>query len=219
MNDLRPELCRFLEAVAPARHGYADRRQKRILSELMPIYATEAARIGIHESYRLRLAHFTAQLAHESAGFTTTREFHDGTNYEGRKDLGNTQQGDGKRYRGRGLMQTTGRANYRDAAAGIRRLRPDAPDFETHPEELERFPWALLSATHYWQSRGLNRWADADNLRAVTRRINGGYNGLADRQRYLHKAKAWLGDQPRDHLTWVVSLTERSKDLFDRFIG
>src|SRR5690349_23587399 len=78
----------------------------------------------------LRLCHFMAQLAHESAHFSVTREFASGAAYEGRKDLGNTLPGDGRRYRGRGLIQTTGRRNYRDATNDIRTMVAIAPDFE-----------------------------------------------------------------------------------------
>src|ERR1700730_10865431 len=93
----------------------------------------------------LRLCHFMAQLAHESAHFGVTREFASGAAYEGRRDLGNTEPGDGQRYRGRGLIQTTGRANYGEARDDIRLIIPDAPDFEADPVQLEEFPWALLS--------------------------------------------------------------------------
>src|SRR5262249_46831061 len=116
----------------------------------------------------LRLCHFMAQLAHESAHFGTTREFASGVAYEGRADLGNTQPGDGKRYRGRGLIQTTGRANYREARDDIRRMISDAPDFEAIPTALEEFPWALLSAISYWRRRNINRHADRDDVVAVT---------------------------------------------------
>src|ERR1700754_4439833 len=88
----------------------------------------------------LRLCHFMAQLAHESAHFQVTLEFASGKAYEGRKDLGNTKPGDGARYRGRGLIQTTGRANYRQATIAIRKLNASAPDFEAAPEQLEQFP-------------------------------------------------------------------------------
>lgn len=142
----------------------------------------------------LRLSHFMAQLAHESAHFRVTLEFASGQAYEGRSDLGNTQAGDGPRYRGRGLIQTTGRANYREAREDIRGLIPDAPDFEADPAKFEEFPWALLSAVSYWRRRNINRLADRDDLIAVTKRINGGKNGLADRSRYLVKAKLiWIG--------------------------
>jgi putative chitinase len=144
----------------------------------------------------LRLCHFMAQLAHESAHFGVTREFASGAAYEGRRDLGNTQPGDGRRYRGRGLIQTTGRANYKEARDDIRSIIPDAPDFEADPVRLEEFPWALLSGISYWRRRNINRHADRDDVVAVTRAINGGQNGLDDRKRYLRKAKAiWMADR------------------------
>ena len=143
----------------------------------------------------LRLCHFMAQLAHESAHFGVTLEFASGKAYEGRKILGNTQVGYGPRYRGRGLIQTTGRTNYQLARDDIRKIVPDAPDFEADPVKLEEFPWALLSAISYWRRRNINRLADRDDVVAVTRTINGGENGLADRKRYLAKAKAiWIDD-------------------------
>lgn len=141
----------------------------------------------------LRLCHFMAQLAHESAHFQVTREFADGSAYEGRADLGNTQPGDGKRYRGRGLIQTTGRANYREATGDIQRMNPSAPDFEADPTALEQFPWALLAGISYWRRRKINTQADNDDVEAVTRKINGGLNGLAERKQYLAKAKTiWM---------------------------
>lgn len=143
----------------------------------------------------LRLCHFLAQLAHESAHFQVTREFASGAAYEGRRDLGNTEPGDGKRYRGRGLIQTTGRANYRRATIAIRKLDPSAPDFEADPVKLEEFPWALLAGITYWQGRNINVPADRDDFVRVTELINGGHNGLADRQRYLAEAKKiWMSD-------------------------
>jgi putative chitinase len=144
----------------------------------------------------LRLSHFMAQLAHESAHFRRTLEFASGAAYEGRKDLGNTQRGDGKRFRGRGLIQTTGRANYREATLDIRKIAPEAPDFEAEPPELEKFPWALLAGISYWRRRDINRHADRDDVVPVTRAINGGTNGLEDRRNYLRKTKGlWLADQ------------------------
>jgi putative chitinase len=141
----------------------------------------------------LRMCHFMAQLAHESAHFRVTLEFASGRAYEGRADLGNTRTGDGPRYRGRGLIQTTGRTNYRLATKSIRKMVPGAPDFEADPVKLEEFPWALMSAISYWQRRNINRLADRDDVIAVTKRINGGTNGLNDRKRYLATAKEiWM---------------------------
>ena len=138
----------------------------------------------------LRQAHFLSQLAHESAGFRTTVEYASGAAYNGRRDLGNTQPGDGVRYKGRGLIQVTGRANYK--------LMGDAldQDFVKNPELAAKFPWAALTAAEYWKMRNINRAADRDDLRAVTRLINGGYNGILDRSNYLKAAKAVLKAQP-----------------------
>jgi putative chitinase len=141
----------------------------------------------------LRVCHFMAQLAHESAHFMVTREFASGAEYEGRISLGNTQPGDGERFRGRGLIQTTGRANYREATDDIRKVVPTAPDFEANPEQLEEFPWALLAGISYWRRRNINYAADQDDILRVTRLVNGGLNGLEERKRYLRIAKAiWI---------------------------
>ncbi len=129
----------------------------------------------------LRICHFMAQLAHESDGLNTTVEYADGSAYEGRKDLGNTQAGDGKRFRGRGLIQLTGRANYRKFGA------------EKDPESVAGFPDAFRAACWFWNLNGLNRLADRQDIRAVTRRINGGYNGLPDRRNRFRKAAAIWG--------------------------
>jgi putative chitinase len=177
-------------------------------SDIREMSRTAAARIvqGIVDNQQfivqggidtpLRLCHFMAQLAHESAHFGVTREFASGAAYEGRSDLGNTQPGDGRKYRGRGLIQTTGRANYREARDDIRSIIPGAPDFEADPVTLEEFPWALLSGISYWRRRNINRHADRDDVIAVTRAVNGGQNGLNERQRYLLKAKAiWMAER------------------------
>lgn len=134
----------------------------------------------------LRLAHFVAQVAHESGGFRYMEEIASGASYEGRADLGNTQPGDGKRYKGRGPIQLTGRANYRTFGRQI------GIDLEQHPEVVALPSFGLLVACMYWDSKGLNALADADDVVAITKRINGGTNGLADRQAYLTKAKDLL---------------------------
>lgn len=130
----------------------------------------------------MRLAQFLAQVAHESAGLKTTVEYASGKAYEGRKDLGNTQPGDGVRYKGRGLIQCTGRANYAAMSKAL------GEDFVKNPEELADFPWAALSAAEYWRSRNINRYADRNDINGVTKVINGGYNGLDDRKIYLSRA-------------------------------
>ena len=140
----------------------------------------------------LRRAHFLAQVCHESGGLVWNEELASGADYEGRRDLGNTEPGDGRRFKGRGLIQLTGRANYRQYAAHCRE-RGDAPDFEAEPARVADPPHAAAVAGWYWDSRELNDHADADDVVTVTRRVNGGTNGLDDRERYLRLAKAALG--------------------------
>lgn len=144
-----------------------------------------------------RLAAFLAQIGHESGRLAYVREIWGPTpaqqRYEGRVDLGNTQPGDGKRYMGRGLIQTTGRANYAATRDGLAAFVPSVPDFEAVPALLERPDMAALSAAWYWHSRKLNALADAGDFVAITRRINGGTNGLADRQALHRAACAALG--------------------------
>lgn len=134
----------------------------------------------------LQKAHFLGQVAHESDNFRTAREYASGAAYEGRKDLGNTEPGDGRRFPGRGLIQVTGRTNT--LACSIARYGDSRLLFA--PELLEEPDNAAWCAGWYWKSRNLNRWADEDNIREVTRRINGGYNGLADRIQKTARAKA-----------------------------
>lgn len=135
-----------------------------------------------------RLAAFLAQIGHESGGLRYTEEIWGPTpaqtRYEGRKDLGNTEPGDGQRYRGRGLIQITGRYNYRACREGLRDDGIDCPDFEATPEDLASPEWAAITAAWYWDSHRLNVLADtgtAADFELITRRINGGLNGQADR--------------------------------------
>lgn len=148
-----------------------------------------------------RLAAFLAQIGHESGGFRYTTELWGPTaaqkRYEGRVDLGNTQPGDGSRFRGHGFIQTTGRANHAAVRDRLRaRLSIDVPDFEAEPERLAELQWACLSAADYWDMRGLNALADAGDFETITRRINGGLNGYADRCTRWEKAKAALAGEP-----------------------
>lgn len=133
-----------------------------------------------------RETHFLAQIAHESGGFRYVRELASGEAYEGRDDLGNTEPGDGVRFKGRGLIQITGRANYADCGAAL------GLDLLAAPELLEEPVNAARSAGWYWESRGLNELADRGDARAITRRINGGLNGLQDRLSYLQLAQERL---------------------------
>jgi putative chitinase len=143
-----------------------------------------------------RLAAFLAQIGHESGRLAYVREIWGPTpaqlRYEGRADLGNTQPGDGRRYMGRGLIQTTGRANYCATRDGLAAWMPDVPDLEAVPALLERPDLAAMSAAWYWQSRRLNALADAGDFLTITKRINGGTNGLADRLALHEAAKAVL---------------------------
>jgi putative chitinase len=140
---------------------------------------------GIMDS-PLRLAHFMAQLVHESGSFRYMEEIASGAAYEGRKDLGNVVAGDGVRFKGRGPIQLTGRANYArfGKLAGI--------DFEAYPEIVANPSIGLHVALLFWRDKGLNALADNDDIVGITRRINGGQNGIADRKAHYAKAKAML---------------------------
>lgn len=157
----------------------------------------------------LRIAHFLSQLAHESDSFCALEEYASGAAYEGRTDLGNVQKGDGRRFKGRGPIQLTGRANYRAFTKWVRKFLPEAPNFEENPELVATDQWAAWSAIYYWETHDLNRYADADDVITVTRVINGGRNGLDDRKVKLARAKAEVaklmaqatapGDRPTLH--------------------
>jgi len=134
-----------------------------------------------------RQAAFLAQVAHESGECRWLREFATGEAYEGRRDLGNTHEGDGRRYKGRGLIQITGRSNYVSVAASL------GLDCVTHPELLEQPENACRTAAWWWKDRGLNELADIDAFDRITRRINGGTNGAAERHTYWERTKAVLG--------------------------
>ncbi len=139
---------------------------------------------------RLRLAAFLAQIGHESGRLRHVKEIYGPTlaqkRYEGRLDLGNTQPGDGKRYMGRGLIQITGRANYDKLGLVF------GVDFVSRPELLEQPSWAALSAGWFWDSRKLNPLADAGDFLKITKKINGGTNGMSDRQAIYDRALAVL---------------------------
>jgi putative chitinase len=157
---------------------------------------------GISENVERETA-FLAQIAHESGGFHYVRELASGEAYEGREDLGNTEPGDGVRFKGRGLIQVTGRKNYGLMGTAL------ALDLIAHPELLQQPDAACRSAGWFWttgaglnlSSRALERCgygcnlntiADTGDFEAVTLAINGGTNGYSDRLAYFERAKAAL---------------------------
>lgn len=142
-------------------------RARRIAGQVCEHWRREPCAIDPHP---LAVAAFVAQIAHETDRFRTLEEYASGAAYEGRGDLGNTEPGDGERFKGRGLIQTTGRENYTRIG------------FEDDPERLARFPWAWDSAIAYWQRHDLSRLARAGGIDAITRRVNGGVNGIQDRR-------------------------------------
>ena len=166
------------------------------MNTLCPSYEIDTAR---------EYGHFLAQACHETDYFKTLREYASGSAYEGRADLGNTQAGDGIRFRGRGIFQTTGRANY--LQLGIKKGRRDL--FINTPELLEQPEYAVWSACEFWKTRGLNdvaNHADTDVLKKkyrgniidvspveyISLTINGGYHGMEERKKYYALAQQVL---------------------------
>ncbi len=132
---------------------------------------------------KLREAAFLATVIHESGHFRYTREIASGAAYEGRKDLGNIYKGDGVKFRGRGLIQLTGRSNYERASKAL------GVDFVSNPQLLEQPRYATQVSCWWWADRGLNEIADTGDFRKVTRIVNGGENGWNDRLKLYALAK------------------------------
>lgn len=180
----------LLEAVAGRALGDRGMALGRAMAEQLPGHAIDT---------ELRLAHFLAQAAHETAGFTRFLELGSGDGpdadpyddylqrYDGRADLGNREPGDGERYRGRGIFQLTGRANYRRYGAKLGLPLEQRPELAALPINAVRI------AASYWTERQINLAADRDDLKAVTKAINGGLNGLASRAAFLDQARKYLG--------------------------
>jgi putative chitinase len=161
------------------------------LAMIMPAAGTRCVRFldpineAMHEfdmNTMARKRSFLAQIAHESGQLRYTQEIASGVRYEGRADLGNTQPGDGVRFKGRGLIQITGRANY---TACMLALDIDCVE---HPKLLEQPRDAARSAGWFWKSHGLNELADLGDQVKVTKRINGGTNGLPERLAFFEAA-------------------------------
>lgn len=172
-----------------------------LLSQAMPLAAARIAAfaaplINTMDEFDIRTpkrqAAFLAQVAHESGSLRYVREIADGSAYdtgELAKRLGNTPEkdGDGQRYKGRGLIQITGRDNYYRCGVAL------DVDLIARPERLEETVLACRSSGWFWQSRMLNRFADKDEFGAMTKAINGGYNGLDDRIAHWLRARRVLG--------------------------
>lgn len=153
-----------------------------------------------------RLAQFLAQVLHESGGLRYDREIWGPTaaqkRYEGRKDLGNTVKGDGKKFMGRGPIQLTGRANVTKFYKWCVARGYGPPDFVANPELLNTDPWEGLSAIWFWSvgnqtGKSLNLLADENNIEQITKKVNGGLNGYDERVRYyVRAALVLLGFEP-----------------------
>jgi putative chitinase len=156
----------ILRAVAP--RGRAD-----IIEHVAKALDAQAPSAGITTADRM--GHFLAQASHETDGFKTLHEYASGEAYEGRKDLGNVKPGDGPRFKGRGIFQLTGRANYGRYGKRL------GLDLERYPEKAADPEVSVKIALLYWIDKGLNALADKGDILGITKRINGGRNGLDDR--------------------------------------
>lgn len=210
LANLQASFKRLSEFVGP----YASKFNAEIIPELNKVLS----KFGINKNPK-RFTHFMAQIAHESAHFNRLEEnlkysgerlwelfrkyFNDQAEaqsfarqpekianriYGGRMGNGDEASGDGWRYRGRGFIQLTGRDNYREIGRRI------GVDLEANPDLVATdLSVALKASCAYWDWKKLNALADADDIRGITRQINGGYVGLADRQKLLDRAKAIWG--------------------------
>lgn len=170
--------------------------------ELLPAVRDGLARSGCDNPRRV--AEWLAQIGHESGGLQWMEELADGSAYEGRADLGNTQPGDGPRFKGRGPIQITGRYNYEQVSAWAYGLGlvPSSTYFVEFPHELAGDRYGMLGAVWYWTVARpqINGMADAEDHEGVCRAINGGLNGYDDRVARYHRsmevASAFLAAPP-----------------------
>lgn len=136
----------------------------------------------------IREAAFLAQIAHESGELRYVEELASGEAYEGRDDLGNVYAGDGIKYKGRGLIQLTGRSNHETCGEAL------GLDLIGCPELLEEPVNACRSAAWFWETHGCNELADKHDFLRITKRINGGTNGWHDRWKYYQRALQVIGE-------------------------
>lgn len=174
MNLSKEELVKIIHPVK-----YNDTTLDLILSSLEQVFT----KYGINTP--LRQNHFLAQVLHESGAFYYKEEIASGDAYDTRVDLGNTPQkdGDGRLYKGRGWIQCTGKANYSLASKEF------GVDFVKNPKLVGEYPYCALIAGWYWNRHKLNTCADKDDIKTITKKINGGYNGIIDRTNWLNKCK------------------------------
>ena len=163
-------------------------------------------RYGIDSERRATMA--VAQWAHESDRFRASEEYASGAAYEGRRDLGNVRAGDGSRFKGRGRIMITGRANYAAVAKAL------DLDCVNRPEILAQCPHSELASGHWWDAHGCNAFCDRNDFEGLTRRINGGLNGYQDRCRLLARAREVAsGLVPRDQDPWAVLTQEERRQM------
>jgi putative chitinase len=167
-----------LKKIAPYASDESVKTYTSLLNKWMPYYSINT---------RLRQAAFLAQVIHETGSFRYMEEIATGSEYDTGKmavRLGNTPErdGDGERYKGKGGLQITGKDNYEAVSKGL------GVDFVSHPEKLKEPNYAIQSACWWWWANGLNHLADKGDLKPVTKKVNGGYNGYLDRVMYYKRA-------------------------------
>ena len=163
--------------------------------EFVEVFNLWSDRFGIDTT--ARLVHFLAQCWHESGALNYVEEIASGKQYEGRKDLGNVGPGDGQRFKGRGFIQITGRANYQ----AYQNSGFCVGNLMAHPEWLSKSPGHTKSAMWFWWKNGLSAIADHDDggkigedvCKRITKKVNGGNNGLAQRLYYYRRFKKEFG--------------------------
>lgn len=151
------------------------------LSQWLPLLNQTMQEYEINTPARIQM--FLAQVGHESGQLRYVEELASGAAYEGRRDLGNTSPGDGVKYKGRGLIQITGRKNYALVSLALDQ------DFLGNPALLSTEENAARSAGWFWSNNKLNSYCDRGDFKGLTKRINGGYNGLEDREKLYKRAK------------------------------
>jgi putative chitinase len=199
-----------MREVAPHFTGELADHQAKIIREVGEVLAPTLDKFNINTG--LRIAYFLGQTCHESAGFRTTEEFGSSERfnslYGGR--MGNAQPGDGDRYHGRGLLQLTGRDNYRKVGQAL------GLDLENDPLLAAQPATSLLIACQYWKTHNINPACDRDDIITVTKVINGGLNGLDERRLYTSKAKTALARIQAIQLSGSPAAGEESRPVLAR---